>query len=225
MLVPGASGLPLTVASARSSFLTGERREMGRLWALLCPQAHPTSPPQTPRGSSSSPFPAQAPRPEPPLHAPRLQPMTALSQPPSPLLNLSDPSTPAPSTPHPPHSQPGVYRRPVPLPTPHGKGGGGTATAHPGSGWTPATWGPGPWAASARAAPGPRRPPSAPHRWVPGGAAGAPAGWVSLSGPSPWEETGEGGVTQGQAEKPLSLSHFCPIGQKRPSLPGATHSH
>lgn len=31
VLVPGASVLPLTVASARSSFLTGDRAEMGGL--------------------------------------------------------------------------------------------------------------------------------------------------------------------------------------------------
>lgn len=44
MLVPGASVLPLTVASARSSFLTGNRAETGGLSARLCPQAPPPSP-------------------------------------------------------------------------------------------------------------------------------------------------------------------------------------
>lgn len=52
------------------------------------------------------------------------------------------------------------------------------------------------------------------------GLVGFPSG-----GPLPGKRQREGGVTRAQAQEPLSLSHFCPIGQKRPSLPGTTRSH
>lgn len=62
------------------------------------------------------------------------------------------------------------------------------ADPHPGSGWSPATWGLGPWAASAPVGPGQQQRPSVLHQWVPVGAAGELMGAPFPWGPSPCTE-------------------------------------